>query len=442
MIRTIAAITTPLMISPIHVIRVSGPQAFEVVNKIIKTPIKKNHQTIQHNYIIDEKNQIIDEVLINIFIQPNTFTGENIVEINNHGNPLITKKILNLLIINGAEYAKPGEFSMQALINNKMDYYQIEAMNNLITTNNDQASKIAINSLLKKDHHILEQLKHAIFMIMGSIEVNIDYPEYDDVPQYTHNQIIDMLIPIHTQIEQIYINSKTFLPIINGINLAIIGKPNVGKSSLLNLLSKDEKAIVSNIEGTTRDVIESQINFDGYTIKLLDTAGIRETSNDEIEKLGINKAYDVINRADLIIWLLDGSETDFEIQTFESKLKNKQYLKIYNKSDINHYDKNKITISVKNQDINNLIKALKEMLLKYDFTSSNILILQSERQVTLIYQCLQIIDELMVHLKQQEPLDLLQNYFEELINLLNQIIGEAFDYDKLDELFKHFCLGK
>lgn len=298
--KTIAAIATPLFTSALHIIRVSGPDTFSILNKIIKKPLKINGYTIQHNQIIDNDKHVIDDVLLNIFVKPHSFTGEDSIEINCHGNPLITKQILKTLVLAGCEYAGPGEFSMQALLNKKMNYYQIEAMNNFINGKNLISTSLSFNAMMGLELDQLIKIKESIFKITGSIEVNIDYPEYDDVPQYTNLQIIEILKPIIMNLNKIYTDSKLIEPIFKGLKIAIIGSPNVGKSSLLNLLCKQEKAIVSEIQGTTRDVIETEINFDNITLRLLDTAGIRETDN-EIEKIGIIRTKQAIDKADLII---------------------------------------------------------------------------------------------------------------------------------------------
>lgn len=298
--KTIAAIATPLFTSALHIIRISGPDTFSIVNNIIKRPLKIKGYTIQHNQIIDNNNIIIDDVLLNIFVKPHSFTGEDSIEINCHGNPLITKQILDLLVLKGCEYAGPGEFSMQAMLNRKMNYFQIEAMNNFINAKNLTSTNLSFNAMMGHQLDQLINIKESIFKITGSIEVNIDYPEYDDVPQYTNKEIVEILEPIIVKLNKIYLDSKLIEPIFNGLKIAIIGSPNVGKSSLLNLLCKQEKAIVSERKGTTRDIIETEINFDGITLRLLDTAGIHET-NDEIEKIGIEKTKQVINQADLII---------------------------------------------------------------------------------------------------------------------------------------------
>ena len=383
--KTIVANATPLINSAIHIIRVSGPDTFKIMDKILEKKIKQQAYSIQHNKII-ENNQIIDDVILCVYLSPKSFTGEDTVEINCHGSVLITKKIINLLIKNGAYQAQPGEFSMQAMLNNKMNYYQIEAMNNLINSQNEIASRLSVNSLLGNNLNKLKEIRDKFFHIIGNIEVNIDYPEYDDVPELNHRDIVNMLIPLKKEIISIYENSKRILPIFDGYKIAIIGEPNVGKSSLLNLLSNDEKSIVSTIKGTTRDVVESNIIINGINVKLLDTAGIRNSKN-KIEKLGIEKSLRTIEKADLIIWLLDASNNT-KNKIIEESIKSKNYIEVYNKSDIKKI-KNKINISVKNKDIKQLLNKFDEILNNYNnIKQQDELILQSTRQIDLLVNIL------------------------------------------------------
>lgn len=437
--KTIAAIATPLFTSALHIIRISGPDTFSIVNNIIKRPLKIKGYTIQHNQIIDNNNIIIDDVLLNIFVKPHSFTGEDSIEINCHGNPLITKQILDLLVLKGCEYAGPGEFSMQAMLNRKMNYFQIEAMNNFINAKNLTSTNLSFNAMMGHQLDQLINIKESIFKITGSIEVNIDYPEYDDVPQYTNKEIVEILEPIIVKLNKIYLDSKLIEPIFNGLKIAIIGSPNVGKSSLLNLLCKQEKAIVSERKGTTRDIIETEINFDGITLRLLDTAGIHET-NDEIEKIGIEKTKQVINQADLIIWLVDNSVIQTNDQVFNALLIEKKYVQVNNKSDLKK-GHGMLNISVKNGDIQELLLFIKKEISSIKLPD-NILVMQSERQISLLNKILYSLNNLIDKLSNNEMLDLLQSDFEAIILWFNQILGTEFEYDKLNELFKNFCLGK
>ncbi len=436
--RTIAAIATPLINSAIHIIRISGPDAFKIVQKICKQKINMLANSIQHNFIIDKNLNIVDEVLLNIFLAPKSFTGENVIEINCHGGNVVTKKIFNLLLINGCNAAKNGEFSQQAYLNNKISYMQIEAMNNLINASTEKAADISIKGLVNSNNNSIKKIRDKIFDIMGSIEVNIDYPEYDDVPNYTNKQIIKMLEELNQQIRLIINDSKIIAPIFHGLNISIIGLPNTGKSSLLNCLLNDEKAIVSDIKGTTRDIVEGRLNFCGLPVNLLDTAGIRKSTN-QIEKIGIQKTWDVINKSDLVIYLIENYKQN---QTIVDSLKNKKVIKVNTKADKYDYPKNEINISVKNKDINSLIKRLKKEVEKIVNFSTNDLILHSDRQIVLMEKIEENISDAINNLKADATTDLILFNLEKSIKLFNNILGYNFDYDKLDELFCKFCLGK
>lgn len=439
--KTIAAITTPLMPSAIHIIRISGPKAFAVLGQITTKPIVKNPYTIMYNHIVDPRTQIIiDQVLLNLFVKPQSFTGEDTIEINCHGSVVTTQRILELLVVHGCEYAQPGEFSMQALMNNKLNYYQIEALNNFIHATSFTASQIALQAMQGKDVKLLEQLREQIFKITGSIEVNIDYPEYDDVPQYTHQEIKQLLTPIIKQLKVIYDQSCKVLPIFDGFKVAIIGKPNVGKSSLLNLLSKQDKAIVSDYQGTTRDVVETVISFNQLSIKLQDTAGMRETK-DPLEQLGIEKTKQVIEQADLLIWLIDDTY-DATDEVFAQLIKHRPHIKVQNKKELIKDSQADILISVKEHDINDLIMAMQHYLTTIVPDYEHNLVLQSHRQINLLHKIILVLEHLQVELLKLTPLDLLQTQFEQCIADFNLILGVNFEYNKLDELFKHFCLGK
>lgn len=434
--KTICAIATGLINCAIHIIRVSGKDAFKIVQKIAKNKIIKKGYIIQKNYLID-KHEIIDEVLLNTFVAPKSYTGEDLIEINCHGGIFIAKKIINLLLKNGCEMAKNGEFSQRALLNKKVNFQQLEAINNLINSTNDITNQIAISSLLGKDISYIENLREKIFNIIGNIEVNIDYPEYDDVKNIEYNDVKKTINYIKNELKKILDISFKIQPIINGIKIAIIGAPNVGKSSLMNLLTKSDKAIVSNIKGTTRDIIETEIIFNGIKMILIDTAGIRYTNN-KIEKKGIEKTLKVLDEANLIIHLKDAKNSKFEIP---KKIDKEKVIEVYNKSDLQKV-KNKINISVKNNDISSLISAIEKKLEKINYTKINHTILQSDRQFQIIQKILFIIDEINIDLNNKITLDLIIQKLEIILNLFDQFLGKELKYDKLDEMFKKFCLGK
>lgn len=298
---TICALATARMNCAIHLIRMSGPNAYHIINLITDKTIDKKSYKIIHANIVDN-NQVIDNVLINCFVAPNSYTGEDIVEINCHGGVLIADKILSLLIKYGAQLATKGEFTKRAMMNKKIDLSQTEAINNLIHAQNELAIKGSINALSGKTSEVLKNIRKALFNLIGQIEVNIDYPEYDDVEQVTSNYAYEITNKLIKQLKELLNNSKRFIPLNEGIKILILGAPNAGKSTLLNTLTQSKKALVSHIPGTTRDIIEANINIDDITLKLFDTAGIR-TTNDEVEQLGINKAKEYLKQVDLVLLL-------------------------------------------------------------------------------------------------------------------------------------------
>jgi len=435
---TIVALATPPMNCAIHIIRLSGSNVFNIINKITQKEVKKIGNIIQYNYIINENKKIIDEVLLNTFVAPKSFTGENSVEINCHGGVLIANKIIKLLIINGARYANRGEFSQRAMINKKINYSQVEAINNLINSRNEISANIAINEVLGEYSKDIKIIRDRIFQLIGAIEVNIDYPEYDDVDVIHNESLVKELNEINTIIAPILKKSKIFLPIYNGINIAIIGKPNVGKSSLLNLLFGKEKAIVSDIPGTTRDIIEASINIDSITYNFLDTAGLRIT-DDLIEFLGIEKSKEAIERAEIIIHLKDPRDNiDYD---FKNILDNKKVIEVYNKSDILKI-KNSLSISVKNKDIDKLINKIKEITQVDELIDTDVTILQSDRQIVHLEKIYKMINETINDSENNIPIDMLLTNLEVIIKDFNKILSIDLEYDKMDELFSKFCLGK
>ncbi len=435
--KTICALATGLVNCAIHIIRISGDKSFEIVQKVCKSPIKKEGFIIQRNLIIDKNKKPIDDVLLNTFVAPKSYTGEDSIEINCHGGVVVAKQIINLLIQNGCEMAQPGEFSQRSLLNKKINYQQIEAINNLIHADNEVATSFAINGVIGDDSKEILSLRERIFEIIGTIEVNIDYPEYDDVPQMSEKEIVDRLKSVQKELNKMITNTYHLQPLIKGIKIAIIGAPNVGKSSLLNLLSKQDRAIVSDIQGTTRDTIESEITFNGIKLVLIDTAGIR-TTNDKIEQLGIKKSYEAINKADLIIHLKEKEDDGFKIDEHIDKDK---IIEVYNKADVKKH-KGKINISVKDNNIDALLKMIEEKINKIDYHKINTIILQSDRQIELIKKIIINIDAVLEDIKNHIPLDLCIQKLEIILLSFDSFMGKTVPYDKLDEMFSKFCLGK
>ncbi|MCV3753832.1 tRNA uridine-5-carboxymethylaminomethyl(34) synthesis GTPase MnmE [Ureaplasma zalophigenitalium] len=438
MFSTIVALATANLNAAIHIIRISGSQAFEIINKVLNKKVPYIGNRIFYRYIQDEQ-KTYDEVLINTFTHPHSFTGEDSIEINCHGGVLVAHMIIELLIKNGCEYAQRGEFSRRALMHKKMDLTKVEAINNLIHAQNEIAINANINALKGWVGDDLKKIRKELFEIIGQMQVNIDYPEYDDVPEIDEQTLIDKLLYINNGLNELLERSSRYMPINDGIKVLIIGQPNVGKSTLLNALANEEKAIVTNIPGTTRDVIETVINIDGFTLKLFDTAGIHET-DDQIEQYGINKALNLINQVDLVLYLIDQDKIEYDIY---DQIKNKVHLIIHTKKDLQRDFNNKyIYINAQQKDIQDLIEAIKAQFKVHEFSDVNVNVLSSHRQIGLLKQVYEKIKYSINILENGATIDLVLADLE-IANLkLLELLGENKEYDFLDELFANFCLGK
>lgn len=438
---TIAAISTSLQDGAISIIRLSGDKAIEITQKIFDRNIMdaKSH-TIHYGFIIDADKNPVDEVLISIFRAPKTYTREDIVEINCHGGTFITRKILSMVLSAGADLAKPGEFTQRAFYHGRIDLSQAEAVQDMIEASNNTAASMAIHGIKGSVKKLLQPLIDDLMDIIAQIEVNIDYPEYEDVEQLTTNDLLPKTNEWLTKIDCILARVQTGQMLKKGIDTIIVGKPNVGKSSLLNALLEEDKAIVTDIAGTTRDLVEGQIHIGSVQLNLIDTAGIRESS-DKIEQIGIEKSQEKLKDAKLVLLVFDGSkELDEEDKQLLELTKDKMRLIIYNKLDKTEADKDGIWISAANKDIQPLIDALENLyhedLLKEDPLLSN------ERQIGLLNQA----KEDMLRAKEAmdmmvEP-DLIEIDIQAAHDHLKEILGEVHREDLLDTLFSKFCLGK
>lgn len=438
---TIAAISTSLQDGAISIIRLSGDKAIEITQKIFDRHIinAKSH-TIHYGFIIDADKNPVDEVLISIFRAPKTYTREDIVEINCHGGTFITRKILSMVLSAGADLAKPGEFTQRAFYHGRIDLSQAEAVQDMIEASNNTAASMAIHGIKGSVKKLLQPLIDDLMDIIAQIEVNIDYPEYEDVEQLTTNDLLPKTNDWLDKIDHILARVQTGQMLKKGIDTIIVGKPNVGKSSLLNALLEEDKAIVTDIAGTTRDLVEGQIHIGSVQLNLIDTAGIRESS-DKIEQIGIEKSQEKLKDAKLVLLVFDGSkELDEEDKQLLELTKDKMRLIIYNKLDKTSPDKDGIWISAANKEIQPLIDALENLyhedLLKEDPLLSN------ERQIGLLNQA----KEDMLRAKEAmdmmvEP-DLIEIDIQAAHDHLKEILGEVHREDLLDTLFSKFCLGK
>ena len=448
---TIAAISTSSGVGAISIIRVSGKESINIVNKIFKGKDLNNvnTHTINYGYIVDN-NKIIDEVLVSVMKEPKTFTTENIVEINCHGGYITTKKILELLLLNGCRLAEPGEFTKRAFLNGRIDLLEAEAVMDIISSKTEKALSQAINQLSGNISNLINELKQQELKIISNIEVNIDYPEYEDIEVLTNEKILPELINLKNKMKTIIKNSEDGRLVKEGIKTAIIGKPNVGKSSLLNILLEEEKAIVTDIEGTTRDIVEGQVILDGIVLNILDTAGIRQTDN-KVEEIGVKKSIDLIDKSDLILFVLNNNEkiTQEELNIIE-KIKTKKYITIINKSDLDNkleIDKLNLkniiyTSTLNKKGIDELKNKIIEIYNLEEIENNDMTYLNNARSISLLKESMNLIISSIENINNNFPIDIVEIDIKESCKKLNEILGENYNENLLNELFSNFCLGK
>ena len=444
---TIAAISTALGVGAISIVRISGPDALKIVDKIFdKNLTKLKSHTIHYGHIIDGK-EIIDEVLVSIMLAPKTYTTEDTVEINCHGGISTTNRILELLLTNGARLAEPGEFTKRAFLNGRIDLTQAEGIMNLIESKTDAARIMSLNQLTGNVSNLISSLRKELSEIISNIEVNIDYPEYEDIEVLTNDKILPSITTFKEELIEIIKNAENGKILNEGIKIGIIGKPNVGKSSLLNALLEEEKAIVTNIEGTTRDIVEGSFILNGVVCHVLDTAGIRKT-DDVVEQLGVSKSLETIDKADLILFVLNNNEElSEEEKDILTKIKNKKHIIIINKIDLqdklNLEDKNIIRISIKNNiGLTDLKNKIKELFNLGEITTKDMTYLSNARSISLLKKSLKIIDEIIENINHNTPIDIIEMDLKNCWSILGEIIGESYTDELIDEIFSRFCLGK
>lgn len=447
---TIAAISTALGVGAISIIRVSGEESINIVNKIFKEKdlMSVDTHTIHYGHIIDN-NEIIDEVLVSVMLAPKTFTTENIVEINSHGGISTTNKVLELILRNGARLAEPGEFTKRAFLNGRIDLIEADGIMNLISAKTEKSRQLSVNQLSGKVTSEIKKLRSQLVEIISHIEVNIDYPEYEDIEQLTVEKIVPNLIKFQEKLAKIIEKSNEGKLIQEGITIGIVGRPNVGKSSLLNTLLEEEKAIVTDIEGTTRDIVEGNINLNGIIIKLIDTAGIRETDN-IVEKIGVEKSKDIIEKCDLIILMLNNNEElNNEDKNLLSILKEKKHIILINKIDlenklnIKELKDNYIKISIKeNKGIEELKQKIIELFNLGEIETEDLTYLSDARSIALLKKTYEYICDALSSIKNDEPIDMVEINIKTAWDTLGEIIGETYKEELIDELFSRFCLGK
>lgn len=445
---TICAISTALGVGAISIIRVSGSEAISKVANLFdgKNLNEVKSHTIHYGHIISN-GEIIDEVLVTILKAPKTYTKEDIVEINSHGGISTTKKILEILIENGIRLAEPGEFTKRAFLNGRLDLTEAEAVNSLIKSRTDLERKLALNTLSGKVSKKINTVREIIVELLANIEVNIDFPEYEDALEITLENLPPKLNEIKKELEYLLEEGKIGKIIENGIKVAIVGRPNVGKSSILNALLKENKAIVTDIAGTTRDIVEGEVELKGIALKFIDTAGIRKTK-DIVEKIGVDKSLEMIDESDLVIHVLNNNEVlTEEDKGIMGKIKDKTHITFINKSDLPtklKVDKEDV-VKGNTMDLNGLDELKNKIVELFDLeriNNSNLEVVSSVREIGLLKEALNSINQALNNVSSKLPVDMIAIDIKKAWDLLGEITGESYQDELLDTLFSKFCLGK
>ena len=450
---TICAIATAQGIGAISIIRISGEDSIKIVNKIFKGKDLEevDSHTINYGHIVENDN-IVDEVLVSVMKSPKTFTTEDTVEINTHGGLAPTNKVLELLLENGCRLAEPGEFTKRAFLNGRIDLLEAEAVMDMIDSKTESQRKMAANQISGKTSSLINELRDDMVQIISNINVNIDYPEYDDVDVITTDILIPKITKLKEKIERILKESRNGRIIREGIKTVIIGKPNVGKSSLLNALLEEEKAIVTDIAGTTRDIVEGQISINGVLLNMIDTAGIRKTE-DLVESIGVEKSIKKMEEADLILFMLNNNEElDKETEELLNKLEGRNYIIIINKTDLDtklNIDKLKIDKSkiinlsiVKNKGLDELKEKIVELFNINEIETKDPTYLNNARTINILKECLNRVKDIEKSIENNLPIDMLELDIKAIWEELGKINGSSYEEELLDEMFSRFCLGK
>lgn len=454
---TIAAISTPPGEGAISIVRMSGEEAVSIAQKVFsgKDLTQAKSHTINYGHIVDPKtHEEIDEVMVSLMLAPKTFTREDVVEINCHGGIVATNRILQLLLINGARLAEPGEFTKRAFLHGRIDLTQAESVMDLIRAKTDRSMKIALNQLDGNLSHLIDSLRKDILDVLAQVEVNIDYPEYDDVEEMTTKLLKEKAIEIKQRIEQLLKTASQGKIMREGLATALVGRPNVGKSSLLNHLLHEDKAIVTDVAGTTRDVIEEYVNVSGVPLKLIDTAGIRET-DDKVEKIGVERSKKAIEQSDLVLLVLNAAESLTKEDLELIRLTNdKKRIIILNKTDLEEkLDRKELakisenapvyaTSILKNEGVEALEEAISKLFFNGIENSQSTVMVTNARHVALLKKAQNSLDSVLEGISSGMPVDLVQIDMTEAWNLLGEITGESYEDELLDQLFSQFCLGK
>ncbi|MED1742013.1 tRNA uridine-5-carboxymethylaminomethyl(34) synthesis GTPase MnmE [Bacillus swezeyi] len=457
---TIAAISTPMGEGAIAIVRMSGPEALSIADKVYKGPRGKrlssvDTHTINYGHIVDpETEKVVEEVMVSVLKAPKTFTREDIVEINCHGGIVTVNQVLQLVLREGARIAEPGEFTKRAFLNGRIDLSQAEAVMDLIRAKTDRAMNVAMNQMEGRLSSLIKRLRAELLETLAHVEVNIDYPEYDDVEEMTHKLLIEKATKVRNEIEALLTTSEQGKILREGISTVIIGRPNVGKSSLLNSLVHETKAIVTDIPGTTRDVIEEYVNVRGVPLRLVDTAGIRETE-DIVERIGVERSRQVLKEADLILLVLNYSESLLEedIKLFEAT-KGMDLIVIVNKTDLEQkLDLDRVqelagerpvvtTSLLKEEGIDELEEAIQSLFFTGAIESGDLTYVSNTRHISLLHEAKRAITDALEGIENDVPIDMVQIDLTRCWEVLGEIIGDAVHESLIDQLFSQFCLGK
>ncbi len=447
----IVAISTALGKGAISIVRLSGDGCIQLVNKCFKGKdlTTVDSHTINFGYILD-KDEVIAQVLVSVMKAPKTYTREDVVEINCHGGVAATNKILEVMILNGARLAEPGEFTKRAFLNGRIDLVEAEAVMDLVNSKTEKARIQSINQLEGKLTKVIREFRQELLELLANVEVNIDYPEYEDIEVVTIDKIKDRVKAMKESLNEIVKESENRKIIKEGINVAIVGKPNVGKSSILNRLIGENKAIVTDVAGTTRDIVEGSITLNGIMLNFIDTAGVRNTS-DIVEQVGVEKSIEQISKADLVILVLNNNEelSEDDLKLIE-KVKEKKYITVINKKDL---DKR---LDISQVDLENIIytdtisldgiDSLKDKIIELfnldEIDNTNVEIFTNMRQITLAKECLPILDDVEKAVTENVPVDMVSIDIKRIWTKLGEILGENYSDELIDQLFSQFCLGK
>lgn len=455
---TITSISTPMGEGAIGIVRLSGPQAIEIGDILYKGKKKLSEvetHTINYGHIIDpETNETVEEVMVSVLRAPKTFTREDIIEINCHGGILTINRILELTMTYGARMAEPGEYTKRAFLNGRIDLSQAEAVMDFIRSKTDRASKVAMNQIEGRLSDLIKKQRQSILEILAQVEVNIDYPEYDDVEDATTDFLLEQSKRIKEEINRLLETGAQGKIMREGLSTVIVGRPNVGKSSMLNNLIQDNKAIVTEVAGTTRDVLEEYVNVRGVPLRLVDTAGIRDTE-DIVEKIGVERSRKALSEADLILFVLNNNEPLTEDdQTLFEVIKNEDVIVIINKTDLEQrLDVSELrkmigdmpliqTSMLKQEGIDELEIQIKDLFFDGEVQNQDMTYVSNSRHISLLKQARQSIQDAIDAAESGIPMDMVQIDLTRTWEILGEIIGESASDELIDQLFSQFCLGK